>query len=474
MASTGPSTSQTPYIVPSIDGVSFASLLSAGDTVRGWDNADGNPWRFVGTPDGIGAYDNGDGTVTVLVNHEIGAADGIARAHGATGAFVDELVIDTATLEVVQAGDLAHRMFLWDAEGGHYVETAEALARLCSADLAAPTAFYDPETGLGTTARILLNGEETTPNGRAFAWVATGPDQNRVYELPALGNFAIENVLASPYGGAKTVVIGNDDATPGQVYVYVGEKQASGSTIEKAGLADGQLYGIRAEFAVERAEGTPLSGDFTLAPLGDVRDLDGAALQSASDAAGVTQWLRPEDGAWDTVNHNRYYFVTTDAFDAPSRLWALDFKDASRPELGGSFTALLDGTEGQKMLDNITVAADGSLILLEDVGNNPRAGKVWHYDPATDALTEIAHHDTARFGDEATPPTPPFTQDEESSGVLDVTALFPHEAGEKVYLLDTQAHYAFGEAGSADRTEVVEGGQLMLMRVAADALSPIG
>ncbi|MBD0272950.1 MAG: hypothetical protein ICV73_13620 [Acetobacteraceae bacterium] len=34
-----------------------------------------------------------------------------------------------------------------------------------------------------------------------------------------------------------------------------------------------------------------------------------------------------------------------------------------------------------------------------------------------------------------------------------------------MFLIDTQAHYAYGAAGSADRQEIVEGGQLMLMYV---------
>jgi hypothetical protein len=29
-----------------------------------------------------------------------------------------------------------------------------------------------------------------------------------------------------------------------------------------------------------------------------------------------TKFLRPEDGAWDKRNHNRYFFVTTDQMDA--------------------------------------------------------------------------------------------------------------------------------------------------------------
>ena len=37
---------------------------------------------FGGTPDGIGAFDNGDGTITVLVNHEFGTTVGLVRDHG--------------------------------------------------------------------------------------------------------------------------------------------------------------------------------------------------------------------------------------------------------------------------------------------------------------------------------------------------------------------------------------------------------
>ena len=47
------------------------------------------------------------------------------------------------------------------------------------------------------------------------------------------------------------------------------------------------------------------------------------------------------------------------------------------------------------MLDNLTVAEDGTLILLEDVGGNARSGKVWSYDPKTDQLSELGQHDPA-------------------------------------------------------------------------------
>lgn len=436
---TGPSTTQSPYLTPTNPSVQFTSLLSAGDTVPGATNADGTPWRFVGIPDGIGAYDNRDGTLTVLVNHEITPTSGIVRDHGSLGAFVSELVIDWRTLAVVGADDLGKQIYLYDAATGTWEEGTTAINRLCSADLADPSAFYDAVTGLGTTARIFLNGEEAGIEGRAFAWIASGESKGEVWELPHLGKFSWENAVASPNSGARTVVMGTDDATPGQVYVYIGDKRAAGNDIEKAGLADGKLYGIKTEFATEVSVGQPLEGRFVMANTGDVSGSTGQQLQDFSNADRTTAWLRPEDGAWDTQDPNRFYFVTTNAFDQPSRLWALDFFDIKTPEWGGTFTALLDGTEGQRMFDNLTVAADGKVLIQEDPGNQTRLAKVWVYDPKTDVLIEAAQHDPARFG---TPPVTPFNQGEESSGVVEVTNLFPRDPGQRKFLVDTQAHYA--------------------------------
>lgn len=461
-------TSEAAYNVPSQPNVRVVSILSAGD-VAGV-KPDGTPWRMVGIPDGLGAFDNNDGTITVLLNHEIGATNGVVREHGAIGSFVSRIVLDKATLAVVAADDLAQDLYLWDGTG--YVLSESAIGRLCSADLPPVSAFYDAATGLGTQDLIFMNGEETGAEGRAFAWVVTGTEARTAWELPKLGKFSWENSVASPYTGSKTVVIGTDDSTPGQVYFYIGDKQATGTTIEKAGLTNGTLYGIAAtgigngtSSEAALAGNVPLSGSFGLVALANSGN--GAALQAESNAAGVTEWWRPEDGQWDVVNQNRFYFVTTASTSGPSRLWALDFVDARDPSLGGTFTALLDGTEGHRMLDNMTVAADGTLILQEDAGSNARLGKQWHYDPRTDILTEVTQHDPARFLAGA----PAFlTQDEEASGVIDVTAMLG-DADTKAFLFDTQAHYSFGASGSADRTEIVQGGQLQVMYV---DLAPAG
>src|SRR5262245_6183063 len=77
---TGPSSSQTPYVVPVATGVQTVSLLTVGDAVGADD------YRMVGIPDGLGAYANGDGTFGLFMNHELDVAQGIARDHGAAGA----------------------------------------------------------------------------------------------------------------------------------------------------------------------------------------------------------------------------------------------------------------------------------------------------------------------------------------------------------------------------------------------------
>src|ERR1044071_2041938 len=97
---TGPSSSQSPYLVRSQPGVVTKAILTVGDSVNL--KPDGvTSYRMVGIPDGLGAFDNGDGTFTLLMNHEIPNTEGTARAHGNQGAFVSEWVINKSDLSVV-------------------------------------------------------------------------------------------------------------------------------------------------------------------------------------------------------------------------------------------------------------------------------------------------------------------------------------------------------------------------------------
>jgi hypothetical protein len=496
----GPSSSADPYLVPLSDDVSLTSILTTGDAVGVKFEPmleRGEPWRFVGTPDGLGAYDNGNGTMTVLANHELQAGEGTVRAHGATGAFISELIVDKETLGVLGARDLIQSLYIWDRENGTHVLDQNALDRLCSADLPEPTAFFNPATNKGyAEGRIFLNGEESGADGRAFAHFVSGPQAGQSYELPWLGQFSHENQVANPHARDETIVIGLDDARPGQVYVYVGQKQADGTALERAGLTDGQLFGIAVEGSADEDRATGFGDEevpFSLVALGDASEVEGAALQAQSEALGVTEFLRPEDGAWDPLVPDRFYFVTTDRFDETkpgatdpdtipppeepslppgvptaqeqldpeigrSRLWQLDFENLSDPAAGGTLTMLLDGTEAHQMLDNMTVNADGQILLQEDPGNVPYLAKIWQYEPNTDELTALAEHDPALFGvptggDEAV-----LTANEESSGIIDVTSILGGQ-DEHVYLFDVQAHYDL-----PDR-ELDEGGQILAMTV---------
>jgi hypothetical protein len=377
-------------------------------------------------------------------------------------------VFDKTTLQVLSGKDLMHDVWLYDTATHTYVDhnagnSPVSFSRFCSADLADQSAFYNASTGLGFNGgRLFLDGEESGVEGKAIAHIVGGAQDGNSYELAWLGNMAYENVVANAHTGDKTVVAMMDDGQNGQVYFYAGDKKATGSAIDQAGLTGGHLFGIHVtefEGAANNnapSTSTPLGADekstFTMVDLGDVSGLTGVQIDAASETAGATTFLRPEDGAWDTLNPNRFYFVTTNAFGSPSQLWAADFNDASNPAAGGTIKLLLNGTEGQQMFDNITVDAQGRVTLCEDVGNNAHLGKVWQYDPATDALTQLAQHDASRF---LTGGANFLTQDEEASGVIDVSHILGN-AGENVYLIDTQSHLSVGG-------ELVEGGQLQLI-----------
>ena len=162
----------SPYIVPTAAGVEVTPILNAGDTVGGY--------TMAGIPDGMGAFDNNDGTFTVLMNHEIRNTLGVTRDHGSKGAFVSRWVIDKSTLEVLEGDDLIKQVYLWNTTTDSFDAATTAFNRLCSADLPDATAFYNAASGKGTTERIFMNGEETS-NGRAFAHIVTG--DGRRHEL---------------------------------------------------------------------------------------------------------------------------------------------------------------------------------------------------------------------------------------------------------------------------------------------------
>ncbi len=451
----GPSSSQPPYILGADHGVATASVLTAGDVVDGY--------PMVGLMDGLGAYDNHDGTFTLLSNHELGATAGVPRAHGSTGSFVARWTIDKRSLEVLHGEDLIQRVLEWD--GAQWAETTTAFNRFCSANLPERVAFADRRSHTGTWNRLFMNGEEAGSEGRAVAHVATGPDAGSSYPLPWLGHASWENIVAQPERGRATVVAGLDDSGGGQVYFYRGLKQRHGNDVERAGLTHGSLYGLKIDGVSSENDSTSLpdsGAPFSLVEIPGAASMTGAELEAASAALDVTALARPEDGSWDPSDRHGFYFATTAGFTSISRLWHLDFDNPKNVLAGGTArvvtqspaydaSATSAAQTGPRMMDNVTVSPRGRVLVQEDPGGQDYVAGVFEVDPRTGTATRIAGHDPALF---ATGSPGLLTNDEESSGIIPVPFL-----GRDVFLLDSQAHDAYGDP------EIVEGGQLVLLRL---------
>ena len=462
-ALTPPNTTATPYVIPSIPGVFTFPLLTVGD------KAADNGYALTGIADGLGAFSQGR-TFTLLMNHELTNTAGGVRKHGSKGAFVSKWTLDRNTMAVLSGEDLIQgesKLYSWDSASSAFKAGTVALNRLCSANLPTDTSFLSG--GKGTAERIFLSGEETAEGG-AWAWIVTGPQAGTGWALPYLGRIAWENLPPSPFSGDKTVVMCMDDTSPlGDVYVFVGEKKASGSEIEKAGLHPGSLYGMsvtaggKAVVAEDNtfglgtsASGFIGSGTFTLLPLGsngDVSKLSGAALEADTTAKKIFRALRPEDGCWDPRKSfsGDYYFVTTASFTSNSRLWKLHFNDINNPEKGGTIEIVINGGD-QRMFDNVAMDGQGRILIQEDPGEQDYLARIWLYSPVSKKQIEVAKFNPALF----TPGQPNFiTNDEESSGIIDAQEVL----GEGWFLLDAQVHKATSDPN------LVEMGQILAMYV---------
>ncbi|HAZ40857.1 MAG TPA: hypothetical protein DCY52_01170 [Methylococcaceae bacterium] len=489
-AETGLSSSAAPLIQSVAADVGLTSILTAADKAA-------NGYRMVGLPDGLGAYSLNARNFVVLMNHELGNTVGVPRAHGGIGAFVSEWVINKKTLQVVSGGDLIHEVYNWNtaAQANDTTPSTISFNRFCSADLADETAFYNAKTKKGTKARIFLNGEEGGTTGYALAHVATGKSKGKSYVLgkfnlktnganvDAVGGW--ENLLANPYSGEKTVVVGNNDGGTGimlnTVVVYVGDKTKTGTDVEKAGLTNGKALFVNVQGAFD-ALGTT---NDELASTTDRTTKIVSGTPFTLGSATATTFSRPEDGAWADATH--FYFVTTDQLDQTdlagktqkggTRLWRLNF---NADYTGGTIDVVLDsatipgGLANQKpnMFDNISVNSDKTISLLEDVGNAEHNGKTWLFDLTNGAKSIQTKFDPALFGDISA--TGVFTagthtKDEETSGIIDVTKIL-NRHDKKVYnLLVSQDHALAADLQkikaidpTANPVEIYEGGQLLL------------
>ena len=263
------------YMESTNQAATISQVLAAGDKY-------GLTWE--GVPDGMGAVRNGDGTVTIFVNHELSASDSfisaIERHYGGFGSTITAIKFNPETGEVIKISDAIKSAVWYDYETGKYGKNPEApldapnvdsyntpnhskaLNRFCSATLVdAGGLFFKNKSGkYGTKDAVFLTGEEGSDESRAFA---LNVKTKQLVQLPALGLGASENVGIADVKATKkstVAVLGEDgESTSSQLFVYKGTKTKTGNWYKRAGLTNGLRFVTRV-----LNSGTTIANDYNV------------------------------------------------------------------------------------------------------------------------------------------------------------------------------------------------------------------
>jgi len=457
------------YILPVASGVEIKPLAYAGDKITST--------VVRGVPDGMGAYKNAAGDVTLLSVHEIPSYSPLAQLSKSStsqwGVSITEFNYSTKSGKITSAKNFIKDIKYFNYNTGVYGDTpiggAPAgttkgldwnISRFCSATLvqAGDLAFKDGATTYGYEGGVFLSGEEDGDNGyaRGFAFDMDGHG----IQLPRMGLASWENLMPNLKPGINTVIMGNEDgsATDSQLFMYVGKKTTSGTFADKAGLTNGDLHvlsipeiandnAFRAKYGKNKAVDVEFKKTIWNADI---------ATQQKDHAAQGTEMSRVEDGEWDPTNPNVFYFVTTEsnkdsgatkpnpAEPTFSRdggaLWRLTFVDGQKPELGAKIEMLLDGTEVPYLSkpDNIAVTQNGVVMIQEDPGNNGHVSRIVAFRTSDSKIAVVAEFNKAYF---ATGAEQFMTIDEESSGIIDATKLLAKSGDKNTYFFfNAQVH----------------------------------
>jgi secreted PhoX family phosphatase len=490
------------YMEPAVSGVSLTTVATAGDSIDGY--------LIGGIPDGMGVIPV-NGKLRILTNHEWSNANPIAAARASTlgmttGSYISEMHYDLKKKAIVTGKDFMEWIEWFDYQTGKFgvIPTAPAGAaekdqygainhsylmnRFCSSTLADAGEFYNKATGAGYKGAVYLTGEEGSDESRGFA----GNQDGEFVQVPGFGLAAWETFVNAPTTSNITVVMGNEDgsATDSQLFMYVGTKTKSGEWYERAGLTNGKLYVMASDvlndnaFRAKYAKGVEAPASFK-----QIDYMQNGKLQNDKARELGMTLARVEDGHFDPQAPNDYYFVTTESNKDPKAtapnpatptvsrdggaLWRLRFIDINNPLKGGTLTMLLDGSEAPLLSkpDNIVVDNRGNVLIQEDPGNNALVSRIVAYRIKDGKLATVAKFKEIYFNPANTATF--ITQDEESSGIVDVTAYFKTGKNDTAsyYMLVAQIHASPTKSrpdlspAPAGLDNAVEGGQWYLMKV---------
>ncbi len=506
--SAAPANAAAPVYVEAVaSSATLTPFASAGDMV--------GTYLVPGIPDGLGVIKNGN-SLRIITNHEWSATNAVAAGRTTagglvSGSFLSDMTYDLKTQKVTKAVDLFKDVVWYDYATGKYGNTPGApagalvkdsfgtlnhsylLNRFCSGALAPVGTFFDKASGFGFNDAVFLAGEEGGDESRAFA---TNLTNGQLVQLPALGLAAWENVIPVPTKGKTTALMVNEDgsATDSQQWMYVGTKTKTGTWYEKAGFTNGKSYVLAAaadamvandnEIRSKYGKNKPFAITFA-----EVNTKANGKDQNIEAAAKGIEFARVEDGHFDPKKPNDYYFVTTESNKDPvataanpatptvtrdgGALWRIRFKDVSKPLGGATLELLLDGSEDIYMSkpDNIAVDSFGNVLIQEDPGNNAHLARIVSYRISDGKVGTIARFKAEYFTSTG---ASFITQDEESSGIVDVTTELRTSKSDTAsyYMFVAQVHATPAKArpdlDPADATlaKAVEGGQWYILKIA--------
>ncbi len=340
--------------------LTLTNLITNGEFTNGLKPGD-SVFAPVGIFDGLGAYDNGDGTYAVLANGELGSTvgmpylvDGVAL----TGARISKFIVDkdldndasNGYQSTVIAGGIAYRAIV-DANGNRVTNAAQingGFNRFCSGSFEAANQFGDSR---GFADSLYLTGEEADEG----LFYALDTKTDVMYTLAGLGRGGWETAIQVDTGSRNTVGVLLMDDNTAPIYLWVGEKLDSRGAdfLERNGLAadQGNLYtwaptgasigtGAGTAGVPDSADlnalalGTTAAGRWLLVGSGtEVAGWNEATLRANANALGALQLSRLEDANINPLNGQQVVFATTgnSAFggaDTFGNLITLDLGDA--------------------------------------------------------------------------------------------------------------------------------------------------
>ncbi|MGE0431872.1 MAG: hypothetical protein AB7K09_04095 [Planctomycetota bacterium] len=193
-------TSDAAYIKARQTGVTATALITVGETVSRT-SASASDYRMIGIPDGLGLVKDGDGTIRLFMNHELGNTTESAPFVGGSvvqGAFVSEWKLKSSGRQV--SGDIAFTSVMqYDPVADTFTDRTTAwqdtasdtfkFGRFCSGG------FYT----IGSD-EFYITGEESggsgnfDGNGGEIVAISGGV----AYVLPEFGHMNFENAIVVP------------------------------------------------------------------------------------------------------------------------------------------------------------------------------------------------------------------------------------------------------------------------------------